>query len=111
MENVNITLTAAALTHARDYLIKLGNMAGMRFGVKKSGCSGYAYFLEPSPTVQANDYVIDFDGVKLIIDPKSLLFVNGTELDYTTEGLNSGFSFNNPNEKNSCGCGESFNIE
>ena len=79
-------------------------------GVRTSGCSGMAYVLEFVDELDAEDVVFEDHGVKVIVDPKSLVYLDGTELDYGREGLNEGFKFNNPNVKSECGCGESFNV-
>ena len=82
----------------------------MRLGVKTTGCSGMAYQLEYVDALASEDMVFDQHGVKLMVDPKSLAYLDGTELDYVREGLQEGFKFNNPNERNRCGCGESFRV-
>jgi iron-sulfur cluster assembly protein len=105
-----ISMTAAAARHVRNYLDNRGKGIGIRLGVRTSGCSGMAYTLEFADETQAEDLVFESEGVKVLVDPKSLLYLDGTELDYTREGLNEGFKFNNPNVKDACGCGESFNI-
>lgn len=105
-----ISMTAAAARHVRGYLDNRGKGIGIRLGVRTSGCSGMAYTLEFADETQAEDLVFESEGVKVLVDPKSLLYLDGTELDYTREGLNEGFKFNNPNVKGACGCGESFNI-
>lgn len=105
-----ITMTPAAAGHVSKYLESRGRGAGIRLGVRTSGCSGMAYVLEFVDEVQAEDEVFETSGVRIVIDPKSLLYLDGTELDFVKEGLNEGFKFNNPNVKNECGCGESFNI-
>lgn len=105
-----ITLTEAAATHVAKFLTNRGKGVGLRLGVKTSGCSGMAYVMEFADELQDEDQVFESNGVKLIVDPKSLLYIDGTELDYTKEGLNEGFKFNNPNEKDNCGCGESFTV-
>ncbi|RMG57965.1 MAG: iron-sulfur cluster assembly protein IscA [Gammaproteobacteria bacterium] len=105
-----ITLTDTAAQRIRDFLDKRGKGIGLRLGVKPSGCSGMAYVMEFADELQDEDQVFEDKGVKLIIDPKSLLYLDGTELDYAKEGLNEGFKFNNPNEKDRCGCGESFTV-
>ena len=105
-----ITMSPEAIRHVRGFLEGRGKGGGLRLGVKTSGCSGLAYVLEVFDEVDKNDEVFDVDGVKVAIDRKSLVYLDGTELDYTREGLNEGFKFNNPNEKNSCGCGESFGV-
>jgi len=105
-----ITLTESAADRVRKFLDNRGKGVGVRLGVKTSGCSGMAYVLEFVDEVNAEDTVFEEHGVKVIIDPKSLVYLEGTELDYGKEGLNEGFQFNNPNVKDSCGCGESFTI-
>ena len=105
-----ITLTEKAANHVQSFLAKRGKGVGLRVGVRTSGCSGMAYKLEFADGVQANDVQFESHGVRVVVDPKSLPYVDGTELDYTREGLNEGFKFNNPNVKDECGCGESFNV-
>jgi iron-sulfur cluster assembly protein len=105
-----INLTERAATHIRKSLDKRGKGAGLRLGVRTSGCSGQAYVLEFADDIQQDDQVFEQHGVKVIVDPKSLVYLDGTELDYTREGLNEGFKFNNPNVKGECGCGESFSV-
>ncbi|UCH53617.1 MAG: iron-sulfur cluster assembly protein IscA [Pseudomonadota bacterium] len=105
-----VTLTANAAERVRASLAKRGRGEGLRLGVRNSGCSGKAYVVEYADRIEPEDQVYESHGVKLIVDPKSLVFLDGTELDYTREGLNEGFKFSNPNVKNSCGCGESFNV-
>jgi iron-sulfur cluster assembly protein len=105
-----ITLTEKAANHVQSFLAKRGKGVGLRVGVRTSGCSGMAYKLEFADAVDANDLQFESHGVRVVVDPKSLPYVDGTELDYTREGLNEGFKFNNPNVKDECGCGESFNV-
>jgi len=105
-----ITLTQSAANHVQTFLAKRGKGVGLRVGVRTSGCSGLAYKLEFADVVNPDDQTFESNGVKVLVDPKSLPFVDGTELDYTREGLNEGFKFRNPNVKDECGCGESFNI-
>jgi iron-sulfur cluster assembly protein len=105
-----ITLTDAAATRVRNFLDSRGNGLGVRLGVKTSGCSGLAYVLEFVDELDEDDEVFEDQGVKVIIDRKSLVYLDGTELDYGKEGLNEGFKFNNPNVKDECGCGESFKV-
>jgi len=107
---MSITMTAAAADHVRKFLANRGQGVGLRLGVRTSGCSGMAYVLEFADELESDDQVFEDQGVKVIVDPKSLLYLDGTELDYTKEGLNEGFKFNNPNVKDACGCGESFNV-
>ena len=105
-----VTLTEKAANHVQSFLARRGKGVGLRVGVRTSGCSGMAYKLEFADTVEANDVQFESHGVRVVVDPKSLPYVDGTELDYTREGLNEGFKFRNPNVKDECGCGESFNI-
>jgi len=107
---MGISMTMAAANHVRSYLENRGKGIGIRLGVRTSGCSGMAYVLEFADELAADDRVFETDGVKVIVDSKSLLYLEGTELDYTKEGLNEGFKFNNPNVKDACGCGESFTV-
>ena len=105
-----ITLTENAAKHVQSYIAKRGKGVGLRVGVRTSGCSGMAYKLEFADDLKAEDIAFESHGVKVIVDPKSLPYIDGTELDFVREGLNEGFKFNNPNVKNECGCGESFNV-
>ena len=105
-----ITLTEKAAKHVSRYLDRRGKGIGLRLGVKTTGCSGLAYKLEYVDELQPEDQVFESHGVKVVVDPKSLPYIDGTELDFAREGLNEGFRFNNPNERDRCGCGESFRI-
>ncbi|MFT0213501.1 iron-sulfur cluster assembly protein IscA [Pseudomonas sp. F1_0610] len=105
-----ITMTPAATKHIRQSLEGRGKGVGIRLGVRTTGCSGMAYVLEFVDAVEADDQVFDNEGVKIIVDPKSLAYIDGTELDFVREGLNEGFKFNNPNVRGECGCGESFSV-
>ena len=105
-----ITMTEAAARHVSRYLSRRGKGLGVRLGVKISGCSGLAYKLEYVDEAELGDIVFEQHGVKLLIDPKSLAYIDGTELDFVREGLNEGFRFSNPNERDRCGCGESFRV-
>jgi iron-sulfur cluster assembly protein len=107
---MTIQLSEAAARHVTQFLQKRGKGVGIRLGVRTSGCSGMAYKLEFADAVQDEDLVFESHGVTVLTDPKSLPYLSGTELDYTKEGLNEGFRFNNPNVKDACGCGESFNV-
>ena len=107
---MSITVTENAAKRVTSFLSNRGTGVGVRLGVRTSGCSGMAYVLEFADEVGNEDVVFEDRGVKVIIDPKSLVYLDGTELDYGKEGLNEGFKFNNPNVKNMCGCGESFNV-
>lgn len=106
-----VSLTEAAIQHVKKIMAKEQGVA-LRFGVKKSGCSGMAYTVEVVKDIAANDHVFSVSaGMNVVVDPKSFLYVNGTTIDYVRIGLNSQFKFHNPNEKASCGCGESFSID
>lgn len=105
-----ITLTPAAAERVINFLEGRGKGVGVRLGVRTSGCSGMAYELEFADCIGEDDVVFEDQGVKVIVSPKSLVYLDGTELDYGKEGLNEGFKFNNPNVKSQCGCGESFNV-
>ena len=107
---MGITLTESAAERVKSFLANRGKGCGLRLGVKTSGCSGMAYVLEFADQAEADDEVFEDKGVKVLVDPKSLIYLDGTELDYGKEGLNEGFKFNNPNVKDSCGCGESFTV-
>ncbi|HEY0664668.1 MAG TPA: iron-sulfur cluster assembly accessory protein [Gallionella sp.] len=104
-----ITLTEAAATHINNQIAR-GQGIGLRIGVKKSGCSGFAYTLDFAREVQETDRVFESHGAKVVVDAGSLSFLDGTEIDYAKQGLGSTFRFNNPNAKNLCGCGESFAV-
>jgi len=105
-----VTMTERAAQHVAGFLSKRGKGVGLRLGVRTTGCSGMAYKLEYADGVQPEDQTFESHGVTILIDPKSLAYLDGTELDFVRDGLNEGFRFNNPNEKNRCGCGESFNV-
>ena len=105
-----VTVTEAAARHVNRYLTNRGKGVGVRLGVKTTGCSGLAYTLEYVDELAPEDIVFEGYGVKVLVDPKSLAYIDGTQLDFTREGLNEGFKFNNPNERDKCGCGESFRV-
>ena len=105
-----VTLTENAARHVSNFIAKRGHGMGLRLGVKTTGCSGLAYKIEFADAANPEDQQFESHGVKVLIDPKSLAYLEGTELDYTREGLNEGFKFTNPNEKDRCGCGESFHV-
>ena len=105
-----ISMTESAARHVQRSLDGRGKGEGIRLGVRTTGCSGLAYVLEFVDEFAAEDQGFESHGVKVIIDPKSLVYLDGTELDFVREGLNEGFKFNNPNVRGECGCGESFNI-
>jgi iron-sulfur cluster assembly protein len=105
-----VTLTERAADHVQRFIAKRGKGVGLRLGVRTTGCSGMAYKLEFADSLNPDDLQFECHGVKVVVDPKSLPYLDGTELDYTREGLNEGFKFRNPNVKDQCGCGESFNV-
>ncbi len=105
-----VTLTDRAAEHVQAFIAKRGKGIGLRLGVKTTGCSGLAYKIEFADEARPEDREFESHGVRVLVDPKSLAYLDGTELDFVREGLNEGFKFNNPNEKDRCGCGESFNV-
>lgn len=107
---MGISLTEAAAAHVRRSLESRGHGEGIRLGVRTTGCSGMAYVLEFVDELQPEDEVFESFGMKVIIDPQSLAYIDGTELDFVREGINEGFKFSNPNVRGECGCGESFNV-
>ena len=107
---LGIKVSDAAAQRAKTFMDNRGKGLGLRLGVKTTGCSGLAYVLEFVDELNADDEVFEDNGVKIIIDGKSLVYLDGTELDFAKEGLNEGFMFNNPNAHGECGCGESFNV-
>ncbi|MDX7989100.1 iron-sulfur cluster assembly protein IscA [Xenorhabdus sp. 12] len=107
---MSISLTESAAQRILTFLDNRGKGVGLRLGVRTSGCSGMAYVLEFVDMINEEDQVFEDKGVKVIVDGKSILYLDGTELDFVKEGLNEGFKFNNPNVSSECGCGESFNV-
>jgi iron-sulfur cluster assembly protein len=107
---MGITLTETAARHVQNFIAKRGKGVGLRIGVRTTGCSGMAYKLEFADVFGDDDLQFQSNGVTLLVDPKSLPYIDGMELDFQREGLNEGFKFNNPNVKNECGCGESFQV-
>lgn len=105
-----IHLTERAAQHVQDFLNNRGKGEGIKVGIKTSGCSGLAYVLEFVDQADPHDQMYDTHGVKVFVDPKSIVYLNGLEMDYVKNGLNEGFEFNNPNQKGECGCGESFTV-
>ena len=105
-----VTLTERAASRVQSFLDNRGKGVGLRVGVKTSGCSGMAYSLEFADEFEEDELLFESHGVKLLVDTRSLAYLDGTELDYAKEGLNEGFKFNNPNVTATCGCGESFNV-
>lgn len=107
---MSISLTENAVKRVKTFLEKRGKGVGVRLGVKTTGCSGMAYTIEFADEIESADKIFEQDGIKVLVNPKSLVYLEGTELDFAKEGLNEGFKFNNPNEKDRCGCGESFTV-
>lgn len=105
-----VSLTENAANRVRTYLESRGHGEGLRFGVKTTGCSGYAYVVNYADEIEEDDYVFECHGVKVIVDQTSLDLVDGTEIDFKKDGLSETFQFRNPKVKDTCGCGESFNI-
>jgi iron-sulfur cluster assembly protein len=105
-----ITLTEPAARRVRDYLSRRGHGVGLRLGVKKTGCSGFAYVINYAEQVEDGDIVFEDRDVKIVVDPDSLALIDGTEVDFVKQGLNEAFKFRNPNVKGECGCGESFSV-
>ena len=107
----DLTLTPKAVEMARKALVRRGTPdAAIRLGVRGGGCSGVSYAMEFTDGPRAKDHVLDFGGVRVVIDPKSMVYLRGTVLDYEVKLMEHGFNFRNPNEKSSCGCGESFGV-
>jgi iron-sulfur cluster assembly protein len=107
---MGISLTPKAAERVEKYLNNRGKGIGLRLGVKTTGCSGMAYTLEFVDATLPEDQIFESHGIKIMVNPKSLVYIDGTELDFAKEGLNEGFKFNNPNVKAECGCGESFTV-
>jgi iron-sulfur cluster assembly protein len=105
-----ITLSKTAAEHVASQLTSRGKGLGIRVGVTTTGCSGMAYVLEFVDELEDSDEVFEDHGIKIVVDPKSLVYIDGTEMDFVKTGVNEGFEFRNPNVKGECGCGESFSI-
>jgi len=105
-----ITLTESAADRVRSYLDNRGGGLGLRLGVKKTGCSGFAYVVNFADENGCDDVIFETDGLKIVVDNDALEYIDGTEVDFVKEGLNEAFKFRNPNAKGECGCGESFNV-
>ena len=105
-----VSLTESARDRVQSFLRSRGRGVGLRLGVKKTGCSGFAYVVNYADDIGGDDVVFEQDGVKVIVDAESLRLIDGTEVDFVREGLNEAFRFRNPNVKGECGCGESFNV-
>ena len=107
---MSITMSPAAESHVQRSLVSRGKGLGIRLGVKTTGCSGLSYVFEFVDEPQAEDQIFECGQVRIFIDPKSLVYLDGTQLDFAKEGLNEGFVFRNPNATGECGCGESFHV-
>ena len=107
---MGLSLTEKAASHIANYLSERGKGLGIRLAVKTTGCSGLMYVLEPVDEPQPEDLKFDSKGIDVYVDPKSLIYLDGTEMDYVKQGLNEGFEFKNPNQSGECGCGESFTV-
>jgi iron-sulfur cluster assembly protein len=106
-----ISLTSAAAERVRGYLTRRGHGVGLRLGVRKTGCSGFAYVVDYADDVQSGDIVFeDAHGVKVVVDAEALGLLDGMEVDFVRNGLNESFQFRNPNVSGECGCGESFSV-
>ncbi len=105
-----ISITENAAKHVAEQLANRGHGVGIRVGITTTGCSGMAYVLEFVDKLDVGDQVFEDHGVKIIVDPKSLVYIDGTEMDFVKQGVNEGFEFKNPNAKGECGCGESFSV-
>lgn len=109
--NMPITLTPAAADRVRHFVVEQGGGIGLRLGVRKTGCSGWAYTVDKAEAIGDGDQVFEQLGVKVVIDAKALALLDGTEVDFVRQGLNRNFVFRNPNVAGECGCGESFSVE
>ncbi|MBB6188751.1 iron-sulfur cluster assembly accessory protein [Rhodanobacter sp. MP7CTX1] len=107
---MNITITPAASERMRHFLASTPAAAGVRFGVKRTGCSGFAYVVDLAEAMEDGDQLVQVDGLPLIVNDKSLALVQGTVIDFQRQGLNASFVFHNPNATGECGCGESFTV-
>ena len=105
-----VSLTQSAAARVRSFLKRRGHGLGLRVGIKKTGCNGYAYIIDYADSVDVDDEIFDQQGVKVIVDRESLKLIDGTEVDFVKQGLNEAFKFRNPNVKGECGCGESFSV-
>lgn len=105
-----VMLTDAAAERIKRYLIERGSGEGLRVGIKTTGCSGFAYIVDITDEISEDDRIFESRGVRVIVDGDSLSYLDGTTIDFSREGLNEGFSYDNPNVKSLCGCGESFGV-
>ncbi len=110
MNKSDIALTERAARHVKDYLTSQNDEINLRVGVKPTGCSGYRYTVEAAEKISDTDLLFESNGIKIVVDDQSFLYLSGTEVDYVKEGMSAGFRFNNPNVRATCGCGESFTI-
>jgi len=106
-----IHLTESAARRVSEHLHRRGRGVGLRLGVRKSGCSGFAYVIDYADEIGASDVVFDDRGVRVVVDREDLPMVDGTEVDFVRQGLNESFKLRNPNVTDECGCGESFKVE
>lgn len=107
---MSISLTESAANRVRAFLAARGHGIGLRLGVRKTGCSGFAYVINYADAQEPNDVVFEDRGVRVFVDPSSLALIDGTVVDFVKQGLNEAFRFQNPNVKGECGCGESFSV-
>ena len=107
---MSITLSDTAAERVRRFLDARGHGRGLRLAVKKTGCSGFAYVVDLEDEIAEDDQVFESNGVSIIVDPRSLPMVEGTHVDFARDGLNETFTYDNPNVKSLCGCGESFGV-
>ena len=107
---MSISLSDSAVERVRSYLDRRGHGVGLRIGIRKTGCSGYAYIIDYADAIEPADSVFDESGVTVVVDSDSLKLIDGTRVDFVKEGLNEAFKFRNPNVKGECGCGESFSV-
>ena len=106
-----VSITESAAKRVRSFMAKRGRGVGLRIGVKKTGCSGYAYVIDYADSIDTDDVVFEEHGIKVVVDPESLALIDGTRVDFVKEGINEAFKFRNPNVKGECGCGESFSVD
>ena len=107
---MTVTLSASALARVQGFLATRPQSVGLRLGIKRTGCSGYAYIVNYADEIAADDTVFECQGVRVVVDAASLPLVDGTEVDFVKQGLNEAFKFRNPRATSQCGCGESFSL-
>src|ERR1700744_455586 len=110
MKAMSISLTESAASRVKNFLISRGHGIGLRLGVRKTGCSGFAYGINYADAASTGEPMFEDRGVKVFVDPSSLSLIDGTVVDFVKQGLNEAFKFRNPNVKGECGCGESFSV-